>query len=288
MNERTLRFGPSREMIGTLCMPGPGRRVGTTGLLLLNAGIVHRIGPHRVNVRLAREAAAMGVPSLRFDLSGRGDSLPAAPGLRYDEQAAVDVGHAVATLCSEGPCDRLMLFGICSGADDGFAAAVSEPRIASLVMFDPPMYPNLRWRIRVWAGKYRKYGFRGGLARLLAIRRTMAVDSGAKDNYGRDVPPIQEYAARLRSLVDRGVNIRLVYSGSACDETDYEAQRRAMLKPEGLIERVHTEFLPDIDHVVSTRQAQELLLSRMREWIGEFDRVVRLPQGASDGALPGA
>jgi len=257
-------------MIGTLCVPDPGQRVGTVGLLLLNAGIIHRIGPHRINVRLAREVATMGIPSLRFDLSGRGDSLPAAPGLRYDEQAARDVCHAVATLCSEGQCDRVILFGICSGADNGFAAAMLESRIASLVMFDPPIFPNLRWRVRIWMSKFRKYGLRAGFARLLAIRKTWVTESKT-DSYGRDVPPVPEYVARLRSVADRGASIRLVYSGSTCDATDYEAQRRIILGAEPReAERIHTEFLPDIDHVVSTREAQELLLSRMRAWISEF------------------
>lgn len=269
MTERTIQFGPSREMVGTLCFPESGRAVGTTGLLLLNAGIVHRIGPHRINVRLAREAAALGLPSLRFDLSGRGDSLPASPARRYDEQAALDVVHAVGALCDEARCDRVMLFGICSGADDGFAAALSEPRLASLVLFDPPIFPTLRWRARVMASKLRKYGIRGSIARAIAIRRTMSIDSGAEDNYGRDVPPVREYAARLAQLADRGARVRLVYSGSTCDEADYQAQRRLVLGREGLSGRIQTEFLPDIDHVVTTRRAQELLVSRFREWLAD-------------------
>ncbi|MCO5119230.1 MAG: hypothetical protein M9951_06305 [Burkholderiaceae bacterium] len=271
MNERTLQFGPSRELVGTLCAPasGAGPASGTTtGLLLLNAGIVHRIGPHRINVRLAREAATRGIPSLRFDLAGRGDSSPAAPGLSYDEQAVADIGQAVATLCRYGRCDRVMLFGICSGADDGLSAAMVEHRIVSLVMFDPPIYPDLRWRARAYAGKLRKFGLRGGLERLLAIRRTLAgVDVGDGDNYGRDVPPLPVYAARLLELVNRGVGVRLVYSGSSCDDTDFRTQCRRVLGHAGLAGRMETEFLPDVDHVVSTRESQEILVARMHAWM---------------------
>lgn len=270
MNERTLQFGPSRELVGTLCTPvnRAGAARSRPGLLLLNAGIVHRIGPHRINVRLAREAATMGLPSLRFDLAGRGDSSPAAPGLRYDEQAAADIGQAVATLCRYGRCDSVMLFGICSGADDGLAAAMQEHRIGSLIMFDPPIYPDLRWRLRAYAGKLRKFGVRGGVERLLAIRRTLAgVDIGDGDNYGRDVLPLPAYAGHLLELANRGVGVRLVYSGSSCDETDFRAQCRKVVQSAGLQGRVETEFLPDVDHVVSTREAQDILAARMRAWI---------------------
>lgn len=273
MNERTLQFGPSRELVGTLCTPPAASRpaAGATGLLLLNAGIVHRIGPHRINVRLAREAATLGVPSLRFDLAGRGDSLPAASGLPYDEQAAADVCEAVATLCRYARVDSVMVFGICSGADDSLAAAMKEPRITSLVMFDPPIYPNLRWRLRSYLGKLRKFGIRGGIERFLAMRQIMAgVDIDEGDNYGRDVLPLQEYRARLRALVDRGAAVRLVYSGSSCDDTDFLAQRRTVLQPAGLEGLVEAEFLPDVDHVVSTRAAQDLLVARLHDWIARL------------------
>ena len=268
MNERTLQFGPSRELIGTLCAPAQGERVGSVGLLLLNAGIVHRVGPHRINVRLARQAAALGIPSLRFDLAGRGDSAHAAPGLRYDQQAAADISHAVATLCRYEKCERVMLFGICSGADDGLAAAVTEPRIASLVLFDPPVFPDLRWRLRSYASKLRKFGIRGGLARLLAMRRVRAAEDGAEDNFGREVPPLEQYAERLRSVVERGADVRLVYSGSSCDDTDFQTQQRTLLAKNRLQDRVRTEFLPEVDHVITSRKAQAIVLARFRAWAG--------------------
>lgn len=272
MNERTVQFGSAGELLGTLCLPAAPATPAAgapPGLLLLNAGIVHRIGPHRINVRLAREAAALGIASLRFDLSGRGDSLPAAAGLPYDLQAAADVRQAVAALCAEAGCERVMLFGICSGADDGLAAAMSEPRLAALVLFDPPIFPGLRWRLRTWAGKLRKFGLRGGLARFREIRRTLAAEgSGAEDNYGRDVPPLREYAARLRELAARGVAVHLVYSGSTCDEADYRAQCRKL--GAGPQAPVQAEFMPDADHVLTTRAAQEVLLAAMRRWLAQF------------------
>lgn len=276
MNERTLQFGPARGLLGTLCTPGTGSNAmgGEAGLLLLNAGVVHRVGPHRINVRLAREAAALGVPSLRFDLSGRGDSSAAVAGLPYDEQAAADIGQAVATLCRYGRCDRVMLFGICSGADDGLSAALVHPRIQSLVMFDPPVYPDLRWRMRFYAGKLRKFGLRGGVTHLIARRRLLArigVEDG--NNNGRHVLPLKVHVGRLREVVDRGVAVRLVYSGSSCDEVDFRNQCRMVLAQNGLSEKIQTEFLPDVDHVVTTRASQEILVSRMRVWIRELQPI---------------
>ena len=42
--------------------------------MLLNSGAVRRIGPQRMWVEAARRWAALGVPTLRFDVVGVGDS----------------------------------------------------------------------------------------------------------------------------------------------------------------------------------------------------------------------
>ena len=62
----------------------PGRLVGISALpegetqpltaVFLNAGAVRRIGPHRLWVDTARRWALRGIPSLRLDLGGIGDS----------------------------------------------------------------------------------------------------------------------------------------------------------------------------------------------------------------------
>jgi hypothetical protein len=46
--------------------------------VLLNAGAVHRQGPFRLYVHLARRLAALGFSCVRFDQPGIGDSLQAA------------------------------------------------------------------------------------------------------------------------------------------------------------------------------------------------------------------
>ncbi|HEY5972738.1 MAG TPA: hypothetical protein VIT22_12400, partial [Pseudoxanthomonas sp.] len=52
-----------------------GTARGTT-VVLLNAGLIHRVGPFRLYVRLARELAESGFDVLRFDLPGIGDGQP--------------------------------------------------------------------------------------------------------------------------------------------------------------------------------------------------------------------
>ena len=59
MHELAVSFGPLKHLSGTLALPDELAPAGV-GFVMLNAGVVHRIGPHRFNVRLARRLADQG------------------------------------------------------------------------------------------------------------------------------------------------------------------------------------------------------------------------------------
>ena len=72
MIEEVTRFGSNGSLVGILSRPMRSNR-NLPAILLLNAGLVHRVGPNRIYVRLARHFAALGFSVLRFDFSGIGD-----------------------------------------------------------------------------------------------------------------------------------------------------------------------------------------------------------------------
>ena len=93
--ECLVQLGAEGHLVGTLVQPtGPSASV---GVLFVNAGVIHRIGPHRIHVKIGRVLAQDGVPSLRLDLTGLGDSGRAggADGMlaqvRRDIRAALDL-----------------------------------------------------------------------------------------------------------------------------------------------------------------------------------------------------
>lgn len=112
----------------------------TTGIVLLNSGSVHHIGPNRLWVELSRRWAARGCTVLRIDLSGIGDS-PARPGepdnVVYSAQAAHDIDAALAYLRDRLAITDCHLMGLCSGAFHAFKAAVAGQAITSAVMINP-------------------------------------------------------------------------------------------------------------------------------------------------------
>jgi alpha-beta hydrolase superfamily lysophospholipase len=116
--------------------------------LLLTAGALPHTGPCRLWVTIAREWAARGVSTLRFDMPGIGDStgMPGAPGeSNYYELMPLSapeyldaVSAALDALESRGLPNRFVLVGLCSGAYWALHTALRDSRVAAAVMLNPP------------------------------------------------------------------------------------------------------------------------------------------------------
>src|ERR1700761_3289628 len=73
-SEQVVRLGKHRSLVGIMARTAvPGERI---TVVILNTGIAHRVGHHRMFVTLARLLAREGFSVLRFDFSGIGDSEP--------------------------------------------------------------------------------------------------------------------------------------------------------------------------------------------------------------------
>ena len=279
MNERSVVFGANDGLVGTLTLPSaPRADGGDIGLLLFNAGMVHRVGPHRINVRVARQLAARGIASIRFDLAGHGDSARPIGDRSFEEQAVVDLRAAMDALGAATGLKRFAIFGYCSGAFHGFAAARADERVAGILMMDAYRYPTLKthvlhyWRRlrqpRLIAGAFGV--LRRGLAGVGRRAHTAIQGDGerAVPQIGRIdfIPPKSEFAQGLRTLLDRGVKVHLIYSGVAIREYNYPEQFRDAFAGLGIGERAHADFLPDLDHGATGLADQTDLMRRLVAW----------------------
>lgn len=111
-------------------------------LLLVNSGIVHRVGANRMSVTLARHVAAHGVAAFRFDMSGLGDARDRADGAPWEQSSAEEICDAIQCLCSVHGTSRVIVYGNCGGAAKSFWAAQREERIVGLALTNPPPHPR--------------------------------------------------------------------------------------------------------------------------------------------------
>ncbi|MSP61015.1 MAG: hypothetical protein EXR72_11850 [Myxococcales bacterium] len=135
--EEPLSIGIGCFLIATQPANAPRRR---RGILLLNAGAIHHVGPNRLYVALARRWAALGHVVARLDLAGLGES-PARVGERdnvvYPERALEDVSAALAWLGRQPGVLTRHAVGLCSGGYHAWKAAVAGQPVDGVVVINP-------------------------------------------------------------------------------------------------------------------------------------------------------
>ena len=77
MREKIVLFGKERSLVGIITDPPKTEKDDNLpAIIFLNSGIIHRVGPNRFTVKMARDLADMGFVSLRMDYSEIGESKP--------------------------------------------------------------------------------------------------------------------------------------------------------------------------------------------------------------------
>jgi pimeloyl-ACP methyl ester carboxylesterase len=272
MSEEVVQLGPGNRLVGILTTPPSGVRDGALACLLMNAGMIHRIGPHRLNVKIARALAGCGIATLRLDLSGVGDSPPTVGGRHFREQAVLDLRDAMDHLELRLGVRRFVVFGLCSGAANGYRLALEDQRVVGTLMFDGFSYPTFRthllrrwrrFRSLSWSSLARKIP--QWLARRLAPGEAEGGEGEGESEMGS--PTREQFEHDMNRLVARGVAIYLVYSGSFLEHYNHASQIRDAFPKAAFLDSVRYDYMPDVDHTVTSLAAQRKVVAAVLEWV---------------------
>lgn len=136
--ERHLFFEvKGHRLLGALTTPDNAPNP-SVGLLLLHGWAGYRAGAHQMFVKLARESARRGVPCLRFDFRGRGDSEGDMSTTTLSTMIE-DALEAARILCAETGVTRLALVGDCSGSEVAIGACRDIPACDCMVLWSAPI-----------------------------------------------------------------------------------------------------------------------------------------------------
>ncbi|KQQ87030.1 hydrolase 1, exosortase A system-associated [Massilia sp. Leaf139] len=134
--ERALAF-PCRGawLYGILSLPPAAIKPQPRGVLIVVGGPQYRAGSHRQFTLLARDLAAAGIPAMRFDYRGMGDSEGE---LQTFENVDDDLRAAIDRFCAEVPgLQEVVLWGLCDGASAAAMYAPQDARVSGLVLLNP-------------------------------------------------------------------------------------------------------------------------------------------------------
>lgn len=202
----------SRRSLGVLSVPDQ-LDASVPTVLIPNTGLEHRVGPNRVHVHICRALAQAGIPALRLDLSGMGDSS------RSDRLDAItDLGAAVDQLEASGFGPRVIGVGLCSGAHDLHQLARRDPRIIAAAFIDGYVYPtplfHLHYLLQRLAEPSRIFK---------SLRRRFAETDGEEIEYFQQ-PDRRQMSLDMDQFMQRNVSLWYVYTGQVQHVYNYPEQ----------------------------------------------------------------
>ena len=269
--ETPVVFGKSKNLFGIV--NSQESQEGSTAVVMLTAGMLHHAGSFRFHVLLARELEKIGVPSLRFDLSGIGESLATGLAGCSLNRAAEETTNAMDYLAENYGVKNFVLFGLCSGADDSWHTAVLDERVTGLVMIDGLGYPtpkskrNHRMQKMVrfskpdyWIAKTR---------RLLAEKNDPSSTMPLGDDI-REFPSQDVASKQLLGLLNRGVKILGCYTSGAAAYFNYIEQFAEMFPTVNITGKVTVKLYPHIDHVTILQEDRQTLLDNIMAWLTDY------------------
>jgi hypothetical protein len=137
--ERIVRFGDSNNLVG-IETDSECTSNNNPFIVLLNAGMIPKFGPNRMNVRIARTVKEIVYNSLRFDFSNIGESGYSNSEISFETNAIKEVRDAMDYIEAEYGKDMFILCGICTGGDIALKTALEDRRVIGVVSINGMLY----------------------------------------------------------------------------------------------------------------------------------------------------
>jgi alpha/beta superfamily hydrolase len=278
MREEALLIGSDHAVVGVFT-PAADNAGGSSDMaaICITAGLLHHVGPHRMHVLLARALAKEGISTLRFDLSGIGDSAIRTDDLIANEVPVQEINDAINMLESRG-FTRFILFGICSGAMRAAKAASGNSKIAGIILVNtggddgsaevdtsPAAQLYLKrslWNLSAWKNlvtgkvKYRALFYVLWSALIKKLKPVNKVSTSIEDLLRSKVELYSRQGTSILSVLsDRHAQIYELY------QQVYDNLRSAQFK---------TLVYPNTDHLFTSLSQQQDLIDRICQWSAEL------------------
>ena len=280
MNEHTTLLGPTKSLVGVVTEPSEDTCLDNNlAVMLLNSGLIHRVGPNRLYVKIARMLAELGVNSIRYDFSNVGDSQARRDNLPAQDLAFIEPQEVMNDLAERKGFEKFILIGICSGAFCSFKTACKDPRVIGVVIINPgyfssdtdmPTYVLIKHYLTksLFSPKAWLNLFSGRVAykRLFNVILSQFTMGSARSNK-EGAAVVDSIKSGIESLIDRNVQILFIFSEED-RSVDYLSvvlgRNMREMKSEGPIQ---SELIPGADHLFTKLSDQQRVLKILESWM---------------------
>jgi len=273
ITEKALLFGKNNSLVGVLTEPSDSAK--NYAVLFLNSGILHRIGPNRLYVNIARLLANEGLYAFRFDFSGIGDSTLRIDDIPFDKSTILEVQEAMDLLQSQLNIDKFILAGICSGANHAFKTACRDNRVVGATLIDFDYFLSLRYYFlsRLWLNvrSWRKIvSGKSGLWRFLIPEFLSSNTQKGQLTPVRQILPENQISDGITQLLNRQVKLLFIYSDRSPAYYNYHSRVKKYLRKDNSAGNVRIELIKKSDHLFTQIEHQDMLINLIHTWTSEL------------------
>lgn len=252
------------------------------GVLIVVGGPQYRVGSHRQFALLARRLAGNGIPTLRFDYRGMGDSEGESHSF---ESVEADIRCAIDQLVARvSTVKQVVIWGLCDAASAALFYAHLDPRVIGLVLLNPWVRtPQGAARVQLrhyyltrvfQAGFWRKLAggklqFRATLESLVQSIADAFGASGSKDDdvITRESAPLPD---RMANGLERFKGaVLLILSGNDLTAQEFKDVVASSRRWQRLLAdpRVTRFDLPEANHTFARRDWRDQVARWTEEWV---------------------
>jgi len=290
MVEKIIKFGQSPSLVGVLTVADESLRRNRC-VIISNSGLIHKSGPNRLSVKIARQLALQGVHTFRFDFSGMGDS-PLSENVQDSLDSNItEIRWAMDKITAVTGITSFALYGLCSAAEVSFRASLEDERVSGLILVDgyyqtPELLEQIlpiasrkcniryyrkhlldyrRW-IKVFTGNSQAISWQKLWGRL---RHRKTPDAVAANRPVRTAarPPIDTGIDKWNELFNRGLAVQLIYSEGSHYVDLYHQSLAAALKLFRRKKLLEYRLIGNADHTFTPVWPQQRLADLVCRWV---------------------
>lgn len=287
--QRAIRFPcEGASLYGIVSVP---ETTAARGVLIVVGGPQYRSGSHRQFMLLACDLAARGIPVMRFDYRGMGDS-EGEP--RTFEDVGDDIGAAIDRFFVEVPAMKeVVIWGLCDAASAALFYAHRDSRVRGLVLLNPwvrtdegiakaylkhyylsrLVEPDLWKKILSGRFEYRAaaQSVAGMCAKVLgAGQKKPSAGETAAQHRAEPKSPLPE--RMLEGLEKFKGNVLLVMSGNDLTAKEFLDLVSSSRKWKKLLSasKVQRRDLPEANHTFAQRDWRNQVATWTNDWMGSW------------------
>ena len=274
VSEKVVLLGDSKAIVSIVTQPVRPADGARPAIVILNTGIIHRIGHNRMYVTLARELAELGHVVLRLDQSGLGDSVPRPNVVDPLQAGLADINDAIDWLIAKGS-KSVVLLGLCSGADFSIAYAGRDPRVVGAVLMDPSIPPTTRYHLnsigaRLMRGEAWTNLFRGNGRAWKIVTRQPAkeAEEWSPNQLSFKNPEVRAFFEKsYGEAIDGGNQLLAIFTGGLKYQHNYKRQLLDAMPNVRFGKQLRLEYFARCDHTFTFFEDRRRMFQTVKAWL---------------------